>query len=68
MTEQQQHLKQAIAQQKTLIEEINQSNNVLALKKEQATKLQGIIEYLIGNGVAVPEELEDDQPTEVLDT
>jgi hypothetical protein len=55
MTEQQQHLEFAIKQQNVLIEEINRLNASLNLKKEQATKLQGVIEYLNGIGVSIEE-------------
>ena len=56
MTEQQNHLKSVIEQQKILISEINELNGTLSMKREQFTKLQGIAEYLTGLGVTLPEE------------
>jgi hypothetical protein len=55
MTEQQQHLKTVIENQKQLIDEITELNNVLAAKKETAIKYQGVIEYLTQNGVSLPD-------------
>ncbi len=55
MTDQQQDLKDIIENQKILIDEINELNNTIALKKELALKCQGIIEYLTGSGVTLPE-------------
>lgn len=56
MTEQQNHLKSVIDQQKELIKEIQELNNQLTMKREMATKLQGIFEYLTSVGVVLPEE------------
>lgn len=56
MTEQQQHLKAALDQQTALIDEIQKLNNALNSKRELATKLQGVIEYLTGVGVSLPPE------------
>jgi hypothetical protein len=56
MTEQQQHLKAALDQQSALIDEIQKLNNNLTSKRELATKLQGVIEYLTGVGVSLPPE------------
>ena len=56
MTEQQQHLKAALDQQAALIDEIQKLNNALSNKREIATKLQGVIEYLTGTGVSLPVE------------
>ena len=56
MTEQENHLKQVLTQQKTLVDEINALNNQIASKREMAVKLQGIAEYLDQLGVKVPEE------------
>jgi hypothetical protein len=51
MTEQQQHLSQVLNQQEILATEIQELNTTLNMKREQFLKLQGIVEYLIGNGV-----------------
>ena len=56
MTEQENHLKQVLTQQKTLVDEINALNNQITSKREMAVKLQGIAEYLDQLGVKVPEE------------
>ncbi len=64
MTEQQQHLKAALDQQAALIEEIQKFNNALNTKRELATKLQGVIEYLTGTGVTLPVEEVSEEPVE----
>ena len=55
LTEQQNHLKQVVDQQKTLIAEIQALNSQVENKRNMATKLQGIAEYLDGLGVKLPE-------------
>lgn len=57
MIDHESHLKQILENQKTLSNEIQDLNNVLAIKKEQFLKLQGIVEYLSANGIK-PEENE----------
>lgn len=57
MIDHESHLKQILENQKTLSTEIQELNNVLAIKKEQFLKLQGIVEYLSANGIK-PEENE----------
>ena len=61
MTEQQQHLSQALEQQKDIVNDINNLTNQLTVKKELALKLQGIIEYLDQIGVTLPDEEEDEE-------
>lgn len=56
MTDQQQHLKACVEQQKTLIEEIQSLQGQTDEKRSLALKLQGIIEYLQGQGVELPKE------------
>lgn len=63
MTEQQQALKNAIEDQKSIISEINEMANTINSKKEFALKLQGVIEYLTSTGVTLFEE-----PSETLET
>ena len=46
MTEKQNHLQQILAQQKQVIDEINDLNSQIITKREVALKLQGVIEYL----------------------
>ena len=56
MTDQQQHLKSVTEQQKLLVDELQRLTNEVNSKREMAIKLQGIIEYLTGIGVTLPEE------------
>ena len=55
LTEQQNHLKQIVEQQKSLIAEIQSLTAQVDNKRNMATKLQGIVEYLDGLGVKLPE-------------
>ena len=63
MTDQENHLKQVLTQQKALVDEINALNNQITSKREMAVKLQGIAEYLDQLGVKVPEEKEEEAAT-----
>ena len=58
MTDQENHLKQVLTQQKTLVDEINALNSQITSKREMAVKLQGIAEYLDQIGVKLPKEEE----------
>ena len=58
LTEQQNHLKQVVEQQKSLVAEIQSLNAQVENKRNMATKLQGIAEYLDGLGVKLPTEEE----------
>ena len=58
LTDQQNHLQQVVEQQKTLIAEIQALNTQVENKRNMATKLQGIAEYLDGLGVKLPTEEE----------
>jgi len=60
MTEQQQHLEQLSKQQKELLQQLQQLNNEVALKKELILKVQGAIEYLQQLGVTIPETTEEE--------
>jgi hypothetical protein len=62
MTEQQQHLSQALEQQKDIVNDIYNLTNQLTVKKELVLKIQGIIEYLDQIGVTLPDE--DEEETE----
>ena len=64
MTDQENHLKQVLTQQKTLVDEINARNNQITTKREMAVKLQGIAEYLDQLGVKVPTEKEEEPAAE----
>ncbi len=55
LTEQQQHFQSVISQQNTLIAEINELTAQADAKRQQAMKLQGIMEYLTELGVKLPE-------------
>ena len=59
LTEQQNHLQQVVEQQKNLVAEIQSLNNQVENKRNMATKLQGIAEYLDGLGVKLPEPEEE---------
>lgn len=61
MNDQQEHLKKVIENQKQLIMELNELNNQIVTKRESILKYQGIIEYLTGNGVTLPENIEIQQ-------
>lgn len=61
MTEQQEHLKQAVDQQKQLISEATTLGEQLNAKREMIFKLQGIIEYLQQIGVTLPESDDDEE-------
>ncbi len=45
------HLKSILETQRTLSNEILELNNILSSKKQEFTKLQGIVEYLTSNGI-----------------
>ena len=55
LTEQQQHLQNVVSQQNQLVAEINDLNAQADAKRQQAVKLQGIMEYLSELGVKLPE-------------
>ena len=61
MTEQQKHLKSIIEQSEELMKDIQDLTNKLNMKREMATKLHGIYEYLTGTGVTLPEEGEEEE-------
>ena len=58
LTDQQNHLQQVLEQQKTLVAEIQGLNAQVENKRNMATKLQGIADYLDGLGVKLPTEEE----------
>ena len=64
LTEQQNHLQQVVEQQKSLVAEIQALNAQVENKRNMATKLQGIAEYLDGLGVKLPEPEEAEAETE----
>jgi len=61
LTEQQNHLQQVVEQQKNLVAEIQSLNSQVENKRNMATKLQGIVEYLDGLGVKLPTEEESSE-------
>lgn len=67
MIDHESHLKQVIANQRTLASEIQELNTTIAIKKEQFLKLQGILEYLEANGIK-PESNEQVDDTELQST
>ena len=70
LTEQQNHLQQVVEQQKNLVAEIQSLNTQVENKRNMATKLQGIAEYLDGLGVKLPapEEVEESEAPEAAET
>ena len=62
LTDQQNHLQQVLEQQKTLVAEIQGLNAQVENKRNMATKLQGIAEYLDGLGVKLPEPEAEEAP------
>ena len=52
------HLKNIIEAQRELAKELNELNNIIASKTEQFSKYQGIVDYLTGNGIKLPEDVE----------
>ena len=55
MIDHEMHLKQIFESQRKLSNEISELTNVLNIKREQYTKMQGIVEYLTANGIKVEE-------------
>lgn len=51
MTDHEANLTQILNEQKSILNEIQDLNNTLAIKKEQFLKLQGIVEYLTASGI-----------------
>ena len=66
LTEQQQHLQNVVSQQNQIIAEINELGAQADAKRQQAVKLQGIMEYLSELGVTLPEPevVEEEAPVE----
>jgi hypothetical protein len=58
MTEQQQHLKTCLENLQKVVTEMRELEAQLSQRREMATKMQGIVEYLRGIGVT----LEDEAP------
>lgn len=58
------HLKSILETQRKLATEITELNNILSSKREQYTKLQGIVEYLTSNGIKPEENEKTELPTE----
>ena len=55
LTEQQEHLQNVVNQQNQLIADINDLQQQINERREEAVKLQGIMEYLTSVGVTLPE-------------
>lgn len=55
MTEQQQHLKNLIEQQRALAQEINSLQDQLERRRQNYFKVQGAIEYLVQSGTELPD-------------
>lgn len=63
LTEQQMHLKNAMHQQRIYISEVAKLESILEVRKEQVSKLGGIIEYLTTLKVELPQEELDGIPS-----
>lgn len=63
--DQSKHLESATNQLKQLVSEITNLNNELVMKREQALKLQGIVEYLQSIGIESPKQSENPESIEV---
>lgn len=57
MIDHEKHLKDILQKQRELRTEIQELDGILMMKREQFSKLQGIVEYLNANGIK-PEENE----------
>tara|TARA_B100000609_G_C17159125_1_gene405134 strand:- start:892 stop:1128 length:237 start_codon:yes stop_codon:yes gene_type:complete len=68
LTEQQKHLQSVLQQQQEIVTEINTLDAQARSKREMAVKLQGIVEYLNGIGVKLPEPEEAAPETTESDT
>jgi len=64
MTEQQQHLKTCLENMQKVVTEMRELEAQLAQRREMATKMQGIVEYLRGIGVTLDEEAPETAPEE----
>lgn len=64
MTEQQQHLKTCFENMQKVVTEMRELEAQLSQRREMATKMQGIIEYLQGIGVKLEEEAPAASPEE----
>ena len=62
MTEQQEHLKNLLVQQRGLVEEINSLQEQIEGKRQTYFKVQGAIEYLTQSGTELPGS--EEQPAE----
>lgn len=56
LTDQQKHLQACIDQQRELLDDMQKLQAQMTEKRDLAVKLQGIIEYLQGQGVELPKE------------
>ena len=63
MTDQENHLKQVLTQQKTLVDEINALNSQITSKREMAVKLQGIEEEEEAAAPEAATEVVEEAPT-----
>lgn len=68
MTDQQQHLQSAVTQQKSLNEQLTQVTTQSTQIRDTMMKLQGVIEYLTGLGVTLPQPEPTEEETSVSET
>lgn len=55
MTEQESHMKDILDKQEKLMEEMKKIQSQIMAKQEEYLKLQGIVEYLVQQGVPMPD-------------
>lgn len=67
MIDHEKHLSEVLQTQKNLLNEIQELNTALLIKKEQYTKLQGIVEYLTANGIKPDENEKVELPKENIE-
>lgn len=67
MIDHEKHLSEVLQTQKNLLNEIQELNTTLLIKKEQYTKLQGIVEYLTANGIKPDENEKVELPKENIE-
>ncbi len=64
MIDHEKHFRDVLQSQKTLATEIQELSNTLTIKREQFTKLQGIVEYLTANGITPEQNEQVELPVE----
>lgn len=66
MTEDQKTLVSVLENQRILIAQIQDLNTQIESRRQDALKLQGVLEYLSSKGVVLPEEPQESQEVEEI--